>query len=95
MHEHNIDVAAFEQLNRQDLVNTINDLILHDFEKLVFVLYRIDVNEAKIKSLLATKTDTNAAELIADAIVERINQKKAAKEIFKQHHPSESGEEKW
>ena len=95
MHEHNIDIAAFEQLNRQDLVNTINDLILHDFEKLVFVLYRIDVNEAKIKSLLATKTDTNAAELIADAIIERINQKKAAKEIFKQHQHSESGEEKW
>jgi len=95
MHEHNIDVAAFEQLNRQDLVNTINDLILHDFEKLVFVLYRIDVNEAKIKSLLATKTDTNAAELIADAIVERINQKKAAKELFKQHQHSASEEEKW
>ncbi|MDD2793377.1 MAG: hypothetical protein PHD73_09360 [Sediminibacterium sp.] len=95
MHEHNIDIAAFEQLNRQDLVNAINDLILHNFEKLVFVLYRIDVNEAKIKSLLATKTDTNAAELIADAIIERINQKKAAKEIFKQHQHSASGEEKW
>lgn len=95
MHEHNIDIAAFEQLNRQDLVNTINDLILHNFEKLVFVLYRIDVNEAKIKSLLATKTDTNAAELIADAIIERINQKKAAKEIFKQHNHIESEEEKW
>lgn len=95
MHEHNIDIAAFEQLNRQDLVNTINDLILHNFEKLVFVLYRIDVNEAKIKSLLATKTDTNAAKLIADAIIERINQKKAAKEIFKQHNHIESEEEKW
>lgn len=95
MHEHNIDVAAFEQLNRQDLVNTINDLILHDFEKLVFVLYRIDVNEAKIKSLLATKNDTNAADLIADAIIERINQKKAAKELFKQHNHVDSGEEKW
>lgn len=95
MHEHNIDIATFEQLNRQDLVNTINDLILHNFEKLVFVLYRIDVNEAKIKSLLATKTDTNAAELIADAIIERINQKKAAKEIFKQHNHIESEEEKW
>lgn len=95
MHEHNIDIATFEQLNRQDLINTINDLILSDFEKLVFVLYRIDVNEAKIKSLLATKTDTNAAELIADAIIERINQKKAAKEIFKQHNHIESEEEKW
>ncbi|MBH2004045.1 MAG: hypothetical protein I8H66_05080 [Sphingobacteriia bacterium] len=95
MHEHNIDIATFEQLNRQDLINTVNDLILHDFEKLVFVLYRIDVNEAKIKSLLATKTDTNAAELIADAIIERLNQKKAAKEIFKQHNHIESEEEKW
>ncbi|KAF0241499.1 MAG: hypothetical protein Q8K64_10440 [Sediminibacterium sp.] len=95
MHEHNIDIAAFEQLNRQELVNTINELILNDFEKLVFVMYRIDVNEAKIKSLLASKTDTNAAELIADAIIERLQQKKAAKEIYKQQHQAQSSEEKW
>ena len=95
MHEHNIDVAAFEQLTREDLITTINDLILRDFEKLVFVMYRIDVNEAKIKSLLASKKDTNAAELIADAIIERINQKKVAKELYKQQHHAESTEEKW
>ena len=95
MHEHNIDIASFEQLNRAELITTINDLILNDFEKLVFVLYRIDVNEANIKSLLSTRTETNAAELIADAIIERLQQKKAAKEIFKQHNHIESTEEKW
>ena len=95
MHEHNIDIASFEQLNREELISTINDLIVTDFEKLVFVLYRIDVNEAKIKSLLATRTDTNAGELIADAIIERIQQKKVAKEIFKQQNHTESKEEKW
>jgi hypothetical protein len=95
MHEHNIDIASFEQLNREELISTINDLIVTDFEKLVFVLYRIDVNEAKIKSLLATRTDTNAGELIADAIIERIQQKKVAKEIFKQQNHVESQEEKW
>ncbi len=95
MHEHNIDIASFEQLNREELISTINDLIVTDFEKLVFVLYRIDVNEAKIKSLLATRTDTNTGELIADAIIERIQQKKVAKEIFKQQNHVESQEEKW
>ena len=86
MHEHNIDIASFEQLNRADLISTINNLIITDFEKLVFVLYRIDVNEATIKSLLTTRTDTNAAELIADAIIERLNQKKAARALYKHHN---------
>ncbi len=95
MHEHNIDIAAFEQLKRPELINAINDLIIKDFEKLVFVLYRIDVNEAKIKSLLATKSSTNAAELIADAIIERLHQKKVAKEIYKHQQQTASSEEKW
>lgn len=95
MHEHNINVASFEQLNREELINTINDLILHDFEKLVFVLYRIDVNEAKIKSLLASRTDTNAAELIADSIIERIHQKKVAREIYEHKQVVIPEEDRW
>jgi hypothetical protein len=57
-------------------------------------LYRIDVDEAKIKYLLETRTDTNAAILIADAIIQRQIEKKLAREKYKQPKPDES-EDAW
>ena len=53
----------------------INHLILHDFQKLVSILYRIDVSEAKLKYLLKENTDKDASLIIADLIIERQLQK--------------------
>jgi hypothetical protein len=68
---------------REKLVAHINYLINHDFEKLVYYLYRIDVNESKMKKLLDQKKGENAAGLIADLIIERqlekIKSRKATK----------------
>lgn len=89
-----LDIAQIEQLNKTELIDAINWLIINDFEKLVFILYRIDVSEVKIKSLL-NKDNTNfAAPVIADAIIERLEEKKASREKYKQD-PSASDEEKW
>ena len=60
---------------RKKLASHVNELINHDFEKLVFNLYRIDVNEARMRALLAQKDGENAATLIADLIIERQLQK--------------------
>lgn len=60
---------------KQKLAIHINHLINHDFEKLVSLLYRIDVNENKIRQLLKQKEGENAAGLIADLIIERQLQK--------------------
>ena len=60
-----LDIATIEQLNKADLIQAINWLISKDFEKLVFILYRIDVSEAKIKSLLDQANTTDAAPVIA------------------------------
>ena len=60
---------------REKLVAHINHLINHDFEKLVFYLYRIDVNESKMRELLQQNDGENAAGLIADLIIERQLQK--------------------
>lgn len=62
----------------------INHLINTDFEKLVFLLYRIDVSEKKIKALLDNASSSNAGELIAQAIIERLEEKKASREKYKQ-----------
>ena len=59
-----------EELNEKLAVH-INYLINHDFEKLLFHLYRIDVNESKMRELLEQQEGENAAGLIADLIIER------------------------
>ncbi len=56
---------------REKLAAHINYLINHDFEKLVFYLYRIDVNEKKMRHLLDQREGENAAILIADLIIDR------------------------
>jgi uncharacterized protein YwgA len=68
------DTISTEQL-RQDLTAHINELINTDFEKLVYYLYRIDVNESKMRNLLQQREGENAAGLIADLIIERQLQK--------------------
>ena len=88
MIQYNLDIATVDELNRNELINTINYLIINDFEKLIYSLYRIDVSEVKIKNLLINKSDTSAAELIADAVIERQLEKKASKEKYKQPKPN-------
>ena len=63
-----------DELKRK-LTLHINHLINHDFEKLVSLLYRIDVNENKIRQALKQKEGENAAGLIADLMIERQLQK--------------------
>lgn len=89
-----LDIAAIEQLSKNQLIDAINWLIINDFEKLVFILYRIDVSEAKIKRLLNKENTNFAAPVIADAILERLEEKKVSREKYKQD-PSASEEEKW
>ena len=44
--------SELEQLGPNDLITYINDCIQHDFNKLVQLLYRIDVSEEKLKYIL-------------------------------------------
>lgn len=69
-----IDATSLEEL-RKKLSAYINQLINTDFEKLISLLYRIDVNETKLRCLLDASEGRNAAQLIADLIIERQLQK--------------------
>lgn len=57
------------------LAEKINDLILNDFSTLVHILYRIDVSEPKIKTLLRENPESNAGRIMAALIIERQMQK--------------------
>ena len=88
------DDISFELLNEK-LLQHINNLILHDFQKLVSLLYRIDISEEKLKYLLKENADKDAASIIADLIIERQMQKIKSKELFKQWDLDIDENEKW
>lgn len=64
------EATRFREL-RKVLIRRIEELIDKDTEKLMWVLYRIDVSEQKVKEALAANTSANHAEVIADLIIAR------------------------
>ena len=80
---------------RVKLEKVINELILSDFQKLVSILYRIDVNESKLKSMLNEYKEHDAAVIITDLIIERQLQKIKTRREFKQQDDNTDESEKW
>lgn len=84
--------------NREELeiilTDAINQLIEKDFSKLVMILYRLDVNEAKLKKTLKENAGENAGKLIAGLIIERQLQKQKSRER-NQSHRDIPDDEKW
>ncbi len=75
-------LSELEQLGPSDLIAYINECIKHDFNKLVQLLYRIDVSEEKLKYILQLNPNEDAAKLIAAVIIERLAATKAARASF-------------
>jgi hypothetical protein len=80
---------------RSQLGSYINYLIEHDFQKLVSVLYRVDVNETKLKNLLKENPGEDAGLIIADLIIERQLQKIKSRQQFRGDNNHISDEDKW
>lgn len=97
--QHQMDIELPSQLSQEALLDRlasfINDLIQHRFDQLVQLLYRIDVSEKKLRSLLQEHPDTDAGRVIAALILERQLQKIKTR-TNSANNPSEiSDEEKW
>ena len=80
---------------KEKLENIINELINTDFEKLISILYRIDISETKLKTLLNENRDKNAATLIADLIIERQLQKIKTRKQFSKRDNDINENDKW
>jgi|SRR5690606_3285158 len=76
--------VAFEEQKRQ-LIQIIAHLIDRDYHRLTHILYRIDVDENKLKQALM-ESDRPIAELIAELIIERQRQKLKYREMYKNRH---------
>ncbi|MBK6936201.1 MAG: hypothetical protein IPH18_04430 [Chitinophagaceae bacterium] len=83
----------YEKL-REAVAGQISPLITNDFNKLLSLLYRIDINENKLKNMLAKNPGTDAALLIADLVIERQLQKIESRKMFNQQKGA-NDEEKW
>ena len=88
-----ISLLSNEQLHN-DLSDYINNLIITNFERLIQLLYRIDVSEYKLKILLKEHPTEDAGRIIADLIIERQRQKILLKQTFS-NNDSISEEERW
>jgi hypothetical protein len=78
---------------KDQIISFINELINKDFDALIQLLYRVDVNEKKLKSILKKHQNVDASVVIADLIIERQLQKIATKKQFKSRE--NSNEDLW
>jgi len=76
------------------LAQHINYLIDHDFERLINLLYTVDVSESKLKNLLEGHSGVDAGLIIAILIIERQLQKIKTRRETKQGN-FDSDEELW
>ena len=83
-----MNLLALEKLSTLELETMINDLIKEDFSKLVQLLYRIDVSEAKLKNVLKEHPNEDAGKLMAKIVIERLAATKKARESFSTKPPS-------
>ena len=92
-----IDLAQQISFNeiREQLSQYINDLIVNDFQKLVALLYRIDISEPRLKKLLEEENHEDAGKVIADLIIQRQLEKIKTRQQFKQPNENIDESEKW
>jgi hypothetical protein len=81
----NLEISSSEVATVDDLQQILTKLIHHlldnDFERLVNGLYRIDVNEEKVKQAMASQE--GVADKIAQLIIEREMQKVISREKYR------------
>lgn len=78
----------------KDIEEQINWLINNDFPRLVQMLYRLDVDENKLRSLLQQQETTDSATLITNLIIER-QLKKAEVRNPTKNDTDMPGDERW
>ena len=86
------DVPAIGELEEL-LAEKMNIMIQTDFGALVQLLYRIDVNESRLRALLQENAGEDAGRVIARLIIERQWQKIETRRRFRSDTDSE--EDRW
>jgi hypothetical protein len=75
------------------LAEAVNHLMEKDFNRLITILYRVDVDEQQLKQLLKENAGTNAGLIIARLMIERQRRKIITRESFK--NTETNGDAEW
>ena len=82
---------------RQEIIQKIRSLVLHDMPALLALLYRVDVSEDKLRASIEENKGTDSALLITDMLIERQLQKMILRKKNSDNNKGENipEDEKW
>ena len=92
LEENAVSFNSFAEF-RKFIIQKINNWINNDFEHLLYLLYRIDVHEDKVRKLMQEHKGENAAEIITDLIIDRQKQKIETRKLFQFKKPADVNED--
>jgi len=92
LEENAVSFSSFAEF-RKFIIQKINNWINNDFEHLLYLLYRIDVHEDKVRKLMQEHKGENAAEIITDLIIDRQKQKIETRKLFQFKKPADISED--
>jgi hypothetical protein len=72
----------------------LNEAIVHDFESVLRLLYRVDVSEKKVRAAIAT-SNADAGTVLARLLLEREKEKAASRARFRMPDEDIPDEERW
>lgn len=88
------ELLTIESLSAEQLAEYIRQLIDTDFQRLVQLLYRLDVSEEKLKNLLSDNPSGDAGAMIAQLVMERMEQSRKTRDMFRQENDI-AEDERW
>src|SRR5687768_29812 len=90
-----ISPSAVYHEKLKSLAARINDLLNHDFQKLISILYRMDISESKLRRLLEENKTMDAGLIIANLMIEREVQKIQSRKESAQKNNEIKDDESW
>jgi hypothetical protein len=88
------DGISMEELQAQ-LAGFVNGLIQKDFQRLVSILYRVDVSETRLKQLLRQQPGEDAGRIIANLLIERQLEKIKTRQQYRRSGEHPGAGETW
>lgn len=90
-----LEIDKLEAFTPSQLEEQIRLLIERDQSRLVQLLYRLDVDEDRIRTSLLAGAPEHASRIIAVLIIERLEQRARARKQFGQRNVDIPEDEKW
>lgn len=95
-----LGIALYESLSadeaRKRLAEYFNGLVAHDFNKLISILYRLDIDEKLLRSTLHQNRGTDAGHILAELVIQRqIKKLESRKQTGKSVNNDIDENEKW